>query len=772
MSNALRKLLAMSPREIAYRSMGALRGALEEPLHAAGLDGARSPAEGEATHEAPFPSPWLEPYEEALVAASIRERASQYTERLLVEADEVLCGQFRILGHRLSYPDRIPWRSDPISGREWPGAFYRRIDIFGGDTGSGDVKFVWELNRHQFLPTLGKAYRLSGDERYAARAVALIDDWIASNPYLRGVNWTSALEVAVRALAWCWTLSLLEGSRALGPAQRGRIRPSLRQHARYLAGHLSYYFSPYNHLVGELTGLQILHASIRPTQKSEGWERRAFRALVEEASRQFHADGGTVEQAIGYHYFTLGFYVQSYLHARRRGVPAPPALEETLCRAFDFALAMTGSDGAVPMIGDADEGKALALEQGSAWDFRPYLALGASLFGRSSWKGAAGDFPADAAWLVGTKGWDRYERLEASPETDRGSELLRSSGYAILRSGTGRGGHTLWFDAGPIAHGVPRNGIASSAHGHADALAFELHMFGEPMLVDPGFFTYNGEEEWHRYFRESDAHNTLVVDGVSQAVYRGRLKWSHGPNVGLETFAGGEEIDFVEGSHDGFARLSPGVRHRRAVLFAKPDYWIIRDDLTGSEEHDITLHFHFAPGVSAALVGPAHVRARSASGPELELILVGAQGSQAILREGGPRPSDGWVAPGYEVRRPAPVVSVRLRRAFPAAICTLLLPRRTEADRSTVRLIDVPIPDRDLIHAIAIERDDMRDLALFSPTAGRLVETEELATDARIAHVRFARNGSLRGGIRVGGTLVRAGGISLDLPDVGGRLGR
>jgi hypothetical protein len=52
------------------------------------------------------------------------------------------------------------------------------------------------------------------------------------------------------------------------------------------------------------------------------------------------------------------------------------------------------------------------------------------------------------------------------------------------------------------------------------------------------------------------------------------------------------------------------------------------------------------------------------------------------------------------------------------------------------------------------------------------VETEELETDARIAHVRFARNGSLRGGIRVGGTLVRAGGISLDLPDVGGRLGR
>ncbi len=771
MSRALRKLLAMSPREITYRTLGVLRGALEEPLHAAGLDGARSPAEGETTDERPFPSPWLEPCEEVLVATSIRERASRYTERLLAAADEVLCGRLRILGHGLSYPDRVPWRSDPLSGREWPGAFYRRIDIFGGDTGSGDVKFVWELNRHQFLPTLGKAYRLSGDERYAARAVALIDDWIASNPYLRGINWTSALEVAVRALAWCWSLSLLEGSQALDPAQRARIRSSLRHHARYVAGHLSYYFSPYNHLVGELTGLQILYASMHPTRPSQGWERRAFRALVEEAPRQFYADGGTVEQAVGYHYFTLGFYLQSYLHACRRGVPAAPALEETLCRAFDFALAMTGPDGAVPMIGDADEGKALALEQESAWDFRPYLALGASLFGRSSWKAAAGNFPADAAWLVGTKGWDRYEGLEASPETDRGSELLRSSGYAILRAGTGWGAHTLWFDAGPIAQGVPRSGIASAAHGHADALAFELHIFGEPMLVDPGFFTYNGEEEWHRYFRESAAHNTVVVDGVSQAVYCGRLKWSHGPDVDLGTFATSDEIDFVEGSHDGFARLSPGVRHRRAILFAKPDYWIIRDDLTGSEEHDITLYFHFAPGVSVALVGPGQIRARSAGGSDLELILVGVQGSQVIQREGGARPSDGWVAPGYEARRPAPVVSFRLRRAFPTAICTVLLPRRIEADRSTVRLMDVSIPDRDLIHAIAIERGGMLDVALFSPTAGRLVETEELATDARIAYVRFARHGGIRGGIRAGGTMVRTGTVKLDLPDVGG-LGR
>ena len=34
----------------------------------------------------------------------------------------------------------------------------------------GDAKITWELNRHQHLVTLAKAYRLTGDERYAAKS--------------------------------------------------------------------------------------------------------------------------------------------------------------------------------------------------------------------------------------------------------------------------------------------------------------------------------------------------------------------------------------------------------------------------------------------------------------------------------------------------------------------------------------------------------------------------------------------------------------------------
>ncbi len=45
-----------------------------------------------------------------------------------------------------------------------------------------DVKVPWELSRCQHFTTLGQAYWLTGDERYAREFVDEVSDWIARNP--------------------------------------------------------------------------------------------------------------------------------------------------------------------------------------------------------------------------------------------------------------------------------------------------------------------------------------------------------------------------------------------------------------------------------------------------------------------------------------------------------------------------------------------------------------------------------------------------------------
>ncbi|HXU10846.1 MAG TPA: hypothetical protein VN898_02695, partial [Candidatus Binatia bacterium] len=79
---------------------------------------------------------------------------------LLEAAEAIGRKRFDLLGYReLSFGDPIDWRLDPVSGRRAPFAHWSRIDLLDSET-MGDPKVIWELNRHQWLVTLGQAYRL------------------------------------------------------------------------------------------------------------------------------------------------------------------------------------------------------------------------------------------------------------------------------------------------------------------------------------------------------------------------------------------------------------------------------------------------------------------------------------------------------------------------------------------------------------------------------------------------------------------------------------
>ena len=98
-----------------------------------------------------------------LNAASLKESSDLYrrlfSDRLpeAVERAERVCrGEFSLLGIDFTVPDPFPWQQDPQSKKNWPTSFYADIHIpFCDGKGSrgtaGDVKYVWELNRHEFL---------------------------------------------------------------------------------------------------------------------------------------------------------------------------------------------------------------------------------------------------------------------------------------------------------------------------------------------------------------------------------------------------------------------------------------------------------------------------------------------------------------------------------------------------------------------------------------------------------------------------------------------
>jgi len=240
--------------------------------------------------------------------AALRDRA-------LRRAGAILDGEAVLLGCPTRLSGKVDWHRDPRSAFSWPRKFYADVEVYGRPDGL-DVKYVWELNRHQFLVELSRAWLFAREDRYAQRVRELLLDWIGENPFCEGVNWTSALEVAVRSTSWLWTIAGLAEWPGWQPAELRQIAGSLAEHATYLARHLSFYSSPYNHLVGEATALVLLGRWLRGSSAASEWEGLGRRVLTQHGPGQFHEDGFTVEQATGYHFFTLGFLTQAVLAAR------------------------------------------------------------------------------------------------------------------------------------------------------------------------------------------------------------------------------------------------------------------------------------------------------------------------------------------------------------------------------------------------------------------------------------------------------------------------
>ena len=231
-------------------------------------------------------------------------------------------------------------------------------------------------------------------------------------------------------------------------------------------------------------------------------------------------------------------------------------------RGIDHSMRLLQPDGRMPALGDNDDARPLAFDAPDTWDYRHFQAAGAVLFKRPDFKWTAGRFPEDAFWLLGPDGLDQFDTIDASPPADA-SSALRASGYAVLRTDWSPRADYVCFDCGQQGGGLRADDVPSASHGHADALSVVAHLRGQPLLVDSGFYTYDGERDWERHFRETAAHNTISIDGLDQAIHLEKMAWMRTPTVTLEAFQSDRVQAWAIASHDGYARTSGGVRHRR-----------------------------------------------------------------------------------------------------------------------------------------------------------------------------------------------------------------
>lgn len=602
---------------------------------------------------------------EADVALVFADRFGADRDRILFAAEARRDCRFDLLGHRaLSFGKPVDWHLDPVSGRRAPEVHWTRIDALDHDM-VGDHKVVWELNRHQWFAELGQAWRLTGDERYAEALVAFITGWMRDNRPGIGINWASSLEVAIRLMSWSWALSLLRGSKALTAGLYAEALAWIRTHARHVERYLSYLFSPNTHLTGEALGL--FHAGVVfPELDGAGrWRRLGKRILLEELDRQVLHDGVHFEQSTCYHRYTVEIYLQLLILAARNGIALPAEVGDRVQAMVDYLLVAAHPDGTVPRIGDDDGGTLLRLVPRASDDARGVFATAAALFKRSDYAWAAHALQPEVLWLLGVDGCAAFDGIEPAPPKQPASTLFPAAGHAVMRNDWSAGSHRLDVDAGPLCAPV-------SGHGHADLLAVQCSVAGEPIIVDPGTATYS-ERAWRDHFRGTGAHSTVTIDGHGQAEAAGPFGWVQRPAARVRRWMSNDDFDLVDAAHDAYGRLADPVRHRRRALFVKPHYWVLIDDLAGDATHRVDLHFQFAPWVTLE-PGVPWLCAHGRHGERLYLRRLAPTGCDEVVRRGSTRPRDGWVSAEYGRREAATALTWSTSAVLPLRAVTLLYP--------------------------------------------------------------------------------------------------
>ncbi len=562
---------------------------------------------------------------------------------VLASADQLLRGEWEVLGVVRTDMVQPDWFRDPVTGRRSdPGRYAFRVD-HRSEEQSGNVKQVWEISRMQHLTMLSTAWLLTGDDKYATRVADHLRSWWQENPFLSGIHWTSGIELGVRLISLAWIRRLLDSWPGIADLfeHDGLALRQIQWHQQYLAAFPSRGSSASNHVIAEAAGQLIASCAFPWFPDSERWRRKSARLLERELIRNTFPSGIGRELASDYHCFVAEVGFLAAVEAEAAGHPLSPMAWERLCAMADSAAALVDERLRPPRQDDSNEGRALLLDAPAANRWPSLLTLADLLVGRLDWWPRP---PADAgSCIIGALAGTRHS-IEGRPAqrpsrfADAGTTLLRTTGE-----------NEIWCrcDGGP--HGY----LSIAAHSHADALSVEVRYAGVDILADPGTDCCHGECAWRSYFRSTIAHNTAELGGQSQSSEGGPSIWvRHAHAREVEVIDDGDIARWTA-EHDGYASLDPPALHRRSVLLDRASRSVdIIDEIDGGS-HDIRLAFHLGPEVQLDLDGSCAVlgwpAASSPGTARLEL----PSGLRWSLHRGESDPILGWYSPGLGRRVPS-----------------------------------------------------------------------------------------------------------------------
>ncbi len=453
------------------------------------------------------------------------------------------------------------WSADPVSGFDFGRAASAGVRARPEQPGA-DLLRCWVRGRGIELLHSARC-GAAGDEAAAMFAELWLESFVEACPPGTGPHWSSAMEVALRAvrLLHATELVVVEGVSA---RRRDLFDRALVAHEQWLREHSDWRaWRTGNHFLVATAGRFLLAACLRQTPRRRREAGRAWTLFWREWRRQFGYDGFHFEASTHYHLLLVETALHVFEVGERIGLSPPPKSLERLGLAVDAVAFLARPDGSVAAIGDSDDGCFCEAANGRA-------------------PGALED-----AWPLMRRA-ARLLRRPIGPQMR--PACFEAGGVAVLALDDERPVHaTVSFTS--------RGRAGTGGHGHDDCGSYDLWA-GAPIVVERGTGSYTGDPELRELFRSSRSHSVVELDARTQ-----------NPPVEARPFRRHERAKpflaswddtgggVIEVGHHAWCGLPGAVAVLRRLELEGDGVLRVRDELTGSGNHRLALRVQWAPGL-------------------------------------------------------------------------------------------------------------------------------------------------------------------------------
>ncbi|MCP9610974.1 heparinase II/III family protein [Coprobacter tertius] len=529
-----------------------------------------------------------------------------------------------------------------------------------------DNELRWQLHRQKWFIPMGKAYRISGDEKYAKEWVYQYLDWIKKNPLTPekgAVRKTIAggdteydgdkitddnvryawrpLEVSNRLQDQAAEFLLFNTSKYFTPAFFTHFLVNVHRHAVHI---MNNYSKQGNHLLFEAQ--RILYAGIffPEFKDASAWRQSAISILNKEIKVQVYNDGMQFELDPHYHLATINIFFKALQMADLNGYRKefPQEFLDTVEKMITVTYNLSFPDYSNPMFSDAKKNDKSEMIK----NYKQWMKV----------------FPQDEAI--------RYFATEGKSGKlpDYTSKAFPTSGFFVFRNGWDMGSTCMIIKAGPPAfwHCQPDNGT------------FELFVKGRNFFPDSGSYVYAGDDEvmkWRNWFRQTRVHQTLTLDNRSLEKTDSKcLLWKIG-----------EPTEVLVTENPSYK----GLKHRRSVFFVNKEFFVIVDEAFGNAQGKVGIHYEMCEGdvKTDSVMLKAYTRFKDDNN-----ILLQAFSDKNVIMEN----EEGWVSYAYRQKSE--------RKAFS-------FNEDKKASDHCIRFITMILPVKDAVKAPSIKAEFNTDFS-------------------------------------------------------------